>query len=161
MSNVTELKHYTNYPVCGFCTTAWDVIYGRVRSATSPGTWVGYCRWGGCDPDVWDHVDESTGWPTGWKLNNRGLPICYEGGKRGKLTTPKPDNRCFHRRDDNSTTAPWRKNGNALRNQVEKRRLKLKGMPVEEIEWDLDEPEELVETPAAGGSWADDDDLWG
>jgi hypothetical protein len=162
MSNPTEIKHYTNYPVCGFCNTAWDVIYGRIRSATPPATWVGYCKFGGCDPDVWDFIDEDTGWPTNWKLNKRGFPLCYTSGKHGTISVPKFDNRVYHRRANDDRNAPWRKTSQALRNQVEKRGRKLKSLDFDDLEWDGIEDDESEETVsvAAGASWADDEDIW-
>jgi hypothetical protein len=143
MSDATKLSHYMNYPVCGYCTNAWDVIYGRKRSRTSPMQWVSYCKVGGCDPDVWDHIDEGTGWPPGWKLADNGLPLGYSKSNK-PLKIPATDDRVYHRRASDDPKAPWRNITNKLRREWGEKVAKKKGLTADEIDWEDDDLQELV-----------------
>lgn len=149
MSDPTNLHHYMNFPVCGFCTNAWDIVYGRMRSTTSPARFVEWCRVGGCDPDIWDFIDDGTGWPVGWKLSKHtGLPLCYKDPKKWPLEIPEYDNRVYHRRKNDDPGAPWRKIMISLHNRQAKVKSESnKPTAFEDIEWDDDE--------------ADDEDLFG
>jgi hypothetical protein len=184
----TNIKHYMNFPVCGFCNTAWDVLYGRIRSATSPAQWVGYCKAGGCDPDIWDFIDEGTGWPNGWKLGFKGMPLFYGDPKKNKVKFPPTDNRVYHRRATDDQNAPWRKFMVRLNNLSIKESEKRRNVSFDDLEWEgADDPlddiededlfgphgDDVVQQAQAGvltkkkpakkaapASWADDDDLW-
>src|SRR4051794_1839621 len=101
MGNPAQLKHYANYPVCGFCINAWDIVYQRTRSNTSAARWVDYCKVVGCDPDIWDYLDMETGWPKGWPM--KGEPEMPDWDKLPK--PPEQDNRVYHKRRDSSPTA--------------------------------------------------------
>lgn len=160
MSNPTELRHYSQFPVCGYCNTAWDIIFMRQRSGTSPAEWVGFCRSGGCDPDVWDFIDEGTGWPNGWKMGDHGLPKWYRTGKVPPM--PETDNRVFHRRASDDPHAPWRKNMVALANKNQKLKEAKKGINLDDVAWEGEDEEIEDETPdeQPAGDWADDPDLW-
>jgi hypothetical protein len=45
--------------LCGWCTTATALLRGTVVSKTTPGEFLNKCRHGGCDPDLWDLVDDA------------------------------------------------------------------------------------------------------
>ena len=171
MADVTELRHYTNFPVCGYCMNAWNIIYGRMRTGLSPEKWLGYCRWGGCDPDVWDHIDDRTGWPWGWKVNKEtGWPRCYTDPK-APMPLPDTDNRVYHMRANDDPAAPWRKTSDRLRAARQTRNGKIKGINLDEIEWDEEEitdedvfgpngDEAMDAKMDAGEVDLDDEDLW-
>lgn len=163
MSNATELRHYTHYPMCGYCYNAWNIVYCRTRSLTSPGKWVEWCPSGGCDPDIWDHIDENTGWPEDWKLDSMGHPKGYRNPKKYPLFIPKTDNRVYHLRADDDSNAPWRKTSSRLRNEQIARTAKKKGLTIDDIEWDEDPepsavPPEFTPTSVDDIEWDDDDD---
>jgi len=104
----TQFDHYAHYPMCGWCYNAWDLVYARTRSSVSPMRWLEFCRWGGCDPDIWDMIDEGTGWPHGWSIDAHNVPIAYQADSKIVLDIPDYDNRVFHMRKDNGPSAPWR-----------------------------------------------------
>lgn len=171
-SNPTKFEHYVHYPVCGFCTTAWDVIFQRLRSITSPARWVEYCKWGGCDPDVWDYINEKSGWPYGWKLIAQPT-VVHEPIRVRWDQLPEPpeyDDRVYHKRSPDSTgpAEPWRKVSAKLLRQAQERAERLKNGDFE-IVWD-DEEEDFDEAsvyPVAedqdtddGDNWDDDDIEW-
>ena len=109
--DVTSPKHYQHYPICGFCMAVWDMIYLRTRLAGNPTEHLNLCKWGGCDPDIWDYLDEKTGFPLGWRVKN-GV-VKWDRDKLRKHMPPY-DNRVYHKRRDNSGTAPWRHNSSRL-----------------------------------------------
>lgn len=140
MTDVTELRHYTHYPVCGFCTEAWDVIYVRSRSTTSPADWVGFCKHGGCDPEVWDFLDDDDGWPLHWEIGKNGRPVGYLKDRRGELFPAKFDNRVFHRRSGNEESAPWRKAEIRLLREAQEKKAKIKNLDVNDpLLWGSDD----------------------
>jgi hypothetical protein len=157
----TTIKHYTHLPMCGFCVNAWDVIYGRVRTLISCEQWIGYCKWGGCDPDVWEYIDEITGWPIGMKLNKQGKPKAFYDHKI-VIEIPPFDNRVYHRRSDSGDNAPWRKVSVQLMKAWQERTAKIKGIKIEDVEWEdsiYPDPNytEPVQTKVVD---LDDPDLW-
>ena len=155
-TEVTDIAHYAGYPMCGYCYNAWDAIYGRSRSLLSPARWIDFCPVGGCDPDVWDHLDEDTGWPTGWKVGGNGMPVAYT--KPGvKLVIPAYDNRVYHMRSDSDAHAPWRKTSVRLTKAAQEKSARRKGISLTEVQWDDDEP---VEATVAGGVSLEDADIW-
>lgn len=183
MSNATEIKHYTNFPVCGFCMNAWDIVYGRMRAHTSPMTFLSFCRHGGCDPDIWEHIDEGTGWPDKWKLNDKGLPQWWFEKAPKNVKIPVTDNRVYHLRADSDSHAPWRNVMPRLMREWQARIAKRKGIDLNgnDLEWDEamydddEEPGPVVPAkpvkaaskkaaptpaPAPAADWSDDDDLW-
>jgi hypothetical protein len=100
-------RHYMRLPMCGYCMNAWDMIYMRLRpGTTSPARWIEFCHVGGCDPDVWDFIDEGTGWPNGFVLNDHGVDW-METVER--YQPPDHDNTVFHRRLSDGDGARWRK----------------------------------------------------
>lgn len=113
--------------ICGFCQTAWDIVYGRCRSNTSPGTWVGYCARGGCDPDIWDYVEVD--------------------GTVGYQTPPFVE-RLYHRRNHRNPhgwdfKAPRQRVSYTPEEMLERevnQRIAQK-QKADEIEWDTDEEE--------------------
>ena len=124
------------YPVCGFCMTAWDMIYQRTRTGTPASQWVNYCKFGGCDPDVWDYISEGSGWPNKWKLKPNGRPDW------SKLPDPPPaDDRCFHKRADSGSNAPWRKYGAKLLKESQEASHRRRNIQDHEVIWDEDEDE--------------------
>ncbi len=81
-------KHYVRLPICGYCGNAWDIVFGRPPWHKGPGRytaeeWLGHCRVGGCDPDIWEFLED---------------PFVVEY-----------DNRVYHRREDDEPNAPWRR----------------------------------------------------
>lgn len=98
-------------PMCGHCYTAWDLLYGRIRSNTTIRQWLEYCRWGGCDPDVWDFLDDN-GEPTG--------------------EVPTYNRNLYHRRADD-TPSGWRFSNK------KKAVATVPRKPAEDIEWDTEE----------------------
>jgi hypothetical protein len=153
MSNPATFEHYAHYPVCGYCINAWDIVYQRMRMSTSPAQWVDYCKVFGCDPDIWDYLDPETGWPRDWPMV--GEP---EVPKWSNLPIPPdPDNRVYHKRDNDGQNAPWRKVGRALTNKAIEARADFNMIdPVDRAEWDDDE-DNVVELLVADLS---DADLW-
>jgi len=133
--DVTDLRHYTNFPICGFCYNAWDIIFGRQRTLISCEKWLSFCRWGGCDPDVWDFIDEKTGWPKGMKLNKQGQPKVFFDHKL-VIEVPVYDNRVYHRRANSDDNAPWRKTSDRLRGEAMKRKARIKGINLDDVEWE-------------------------
>jgi hypothetical protein len=121
--------------ICGFCNTAWDLVYKRCRSVTSVGQWVGYCREGGCDPDIWDYIDD-----------NGGL---------AEDEVPEFMPHLFHRRDHNNPYG-W-KFGKRARAESEGRvsytpqqlyekqlaERQAQKAAADEIEWDSDDEEDI------------------
>lgn len=94
MADLLNPNHYYRLPICGFCQNAWDMLFQRPPWASrpgsmSPGEWVNLCPVGGCDPDVWDYLNEFTGEPNGVK--------------------PKGNNATYHRRLTDDHSAAWRK----------------------------------------------------
>jgi hypothetical protein len=162
MSNVTQFEHYMRYPMCGYCNSAWDVIYQRLRMHTSPEQWLGYCPVGGCDPDIWDYIDERTGWPLKWKMQPNGFRPRWD-----KLPPiPDYDDRCYHKRGGDGPSEPWRKVSAKLLRIAQERSAAKRGISVEELEWDDDEeptPEPAPEVTDADDDieWDDDDIEWG
>ena len=157
-SNPTQFEHYMHYPICGHCTTAWDIIYKRQRAHTySPRFWLEKCRFGGCDPDVWDYLDDSTGWPLGWKIRG-GHPVWKQVVK---VVPPDPDPRVFHKREfynDANPHAPWRTmSARLLKMAQEQSALRRNGVPDDQIKWDDDDYAEPDEPTVAD---PDDDDIW-
>lgn len=133
--DVTDLRHYVSYPVCGFCMNAWDMIYGRKRTGTNCEKWLGFCKWGGCDPDVWEYLDERTGWPWGWKINPKTMtPRVFE--TLMEIPIPDYDNRVYHMRRSDDPGAPWRKTSERLRAARLAKNGKVKGINLEDVEWD-------------------------
>jgi len=163
-----------HYPICGSCYSAWDVIYDRGRVGnqwgkhSSPADILHGCKFGGCDPDVWEFIDEETGWPIGVPLGpNSGKPIAYawrrdaEGGKGHFNVEAEYDDRVFHRRSpeaEASANPPYTATGIRLQKENIAKGAKKKGLSMDDPDiWgdDEDEDEEPVETPAE-----DDDDIW-
>ena len=150
--NLLDDRHYVKLPICGFCQNAWDILFARApwsRSAhgTAPGQMVRYCRVGGCDPDIWEYLDEDGDW------NGRKV---------------KGNNGTFHRRLDNDSAAPWRKGWPRIvaafsvrrNSQYESVRDKngfvvSKVLSEDSIEWDEEdeEPEETVEAVVVDPVW--------
>lgn len=164
MSDATQLSHYTNYPMCGYCTNAWNIVFGRSRTIISCERWLKYCKWGGCDPDIWEYLDERTGWPLGWKVDPKTMwPRCFTDSKV-KLPIPDFDNRVFHMRANDDPTAPWRKTSERLRAAAIDRKGKIKGIKVEDItDWNDGGPEEEpdpAEQEFHEATDLDDPDLW-
>jgi hypothetical protein len=97
--------------MCGYCNTAWEIICGNMTSGTLLLDWIDMCSTGGCDPDLWEYVDEKTG-----GLDLAVLPPEFVPG------LPRTDVHRAHR------AGPYRK---------EKPQPKVKKVPVieEEIEW--------------------------
>jgi hypothetical protein len=65
------------------------------------------CRVGGCDPDVWDYIDDATGWPIDFSFHDDGhvdWPDTIE-----TYPVPDYDNAVFHRRGHDGEGAQWRK----------------------------------------------------
>lgn len=151
--DVTNINHYDHYPLCGFCMNAWDIVYLRMRTRhTTAVKWVEMCKVGGCDPDIWEYLDEDTCWPIGWPVGDNGEPI-WE--KVAKLPLPKPDNRCRHRRNDDSERAPWRKYGPRLAALASARvRGEKEVAETEEDIWDDPPPAKVAAKVAL------DDDIW-
>lgn len=107
-ARVDDHRHYMRLPMCGYCMNAWDMIYMRQRPAiTSPASWIGYCRVGGCDPDVWEFLDDATGWPVGFVMADNGHVNWAETIET--YEPPEHDNTVFHRRLSESDTAAWRR----------------------------------------------------
>jgi hypothetical protein len=108
MSALDDFRHYMRLPMCGYCINAWDIIYQRMRPGLkSPQEWLAYCHVGGCDPDVWNFLDEETGWPHGF--------VFLQGGRVDWQQTlddyevPAHDDTVYHRRANNGEAARWRK----------------------------------------------------
>lgn len=140
MGDVKNFKFYMNYPVCGFCMSAWDIVFQRRRGGLPPQQWVNYCKVGGCDPEIWEYLDDDTGWPKGWKLRSNGWPDWKKLPK-----PPKANNDCYHRRDDDGVHAPWRKNSLKLLRQAQMKFEKQRNITDEQIRWDEEEePEQAV-----------------
>lgn len=164
----TKFEHYVHYPVCGFCMTAWDLIFQRLRSITSPQRFVEWCKVGGCDPDVWDYIDERSGWPYGWKLIAQPTvatqPIRVKWNKLPE--PPEYDDRVYHKRspDSKGPSEPWRRtSAQLLKKAQEKNERKRNGEFVIEWDGDDDEDEEPVETVVEATEeieWDDDDIEW-
>lgn len=139
MADATELSHYTNYPMCGYCSNAWDIIYGRQRTIISCERWLSYCKWGGCDPEVWEHIDERTGWPIGMKIDKAtGWPKCFTDIKATVLI-PEYDNRVYHMRENSADNAPWRKVSERLRQAAIARKGKIKNIDLKDVDFGDDE----------------------
>jgi hypothetical protein len=135
--------------MCGYCMNAWDMIYMRRRSGiTTPAAWIGYCRVGGCDPDVWDFLDDTTGWPKGFVFKpGDGGHVDWEKTIK-KYKMPEPDNRVYHRRFDDSDGAAWRRNSARMTAAFHAVRLAKTdengALKDELIVWDDDEAVEVV-----------------
>lgn len=165
MSDPTQIDHYMAYPLCSFCTTAWDVIYDRLRAGNkygqyaSPAEILNDCKVGGCDPDIWNYIDDETGWPIGVKLSpNTGHPICYaykrnaEKGKGRFKVYADYDNRLHHRSDEAARAwvqpgqAPYHRVGERLMKQNlaknERRKAAINGTDVNDESLWADEEEE-------------------
>ena len=137
MGNPAEFEHYKKYPMCGFCTNAWDIIYQRSRHLTSPVVWVGeYCPVGGCDPEVWDYLNSTTMWPKGFKVSKKtGMP---NWDKLPNL--PDHDDRVFHKRKTDGPNAKWRRTSNALlKKAIEAHEAFRLEDPTDRAEWDDEE----------------------
>jgi hypothetical protein len=111
--------------ICGYCSTAWDLVYKRQRSVTSAEQWVGYCKEGGCDPDIWDYVD---------------LP---------DDEVPQYMPHLFHRRDHSrphgwqfSRKAKVQYSQEEFQEKELQERIEQKAV-ADEIEWDTDDEEEI------------------
>jgi hypothetical protein len=156
MSGVTDFEHYMNYPVCGYCNTAWDIVMQRMRAITPPGRWLDWCPCGGCDPDIWDFLDDDTGWPWDWPYDARtGRPVWSKIPKEIMAA----DNRCYHRRTDSGPNAPWRKNSEKLRKKSIERAEKRRNITASDIDWDEVE-EEVRETVPPTPESSDEDIDW-
>lgn len=169
MSDATQFKHYMSYPMCGFCTNAWDIIYARQRSGLSCEQWLDKCKVGGCDPDVWEYIDTRTGWPLGWKIDKAtGRPKVYQDEKL-EIPIPEYDDRVFHMRKPDrgnlyNPNAPWRKISERLRAESIRRKERLRKLSpddpslFDDDDEDLfdEEDDERVTVPAD----LDDPDLW-
>ncbi len=166
-TNATQLRHYVHYPLCGFCQSAWDVIYQRLLNlqresghplnpGAAPLTSLTHCRWGGCDPDIWDYVNMQTGWPRGWKVSRRtGRPNLERLPE-----PPSPYPKVFHLRAEYHSPdhAAWRRTSTRLTNEAIERKRDAKAI--------LSDPGELDiwnEPPSSNGSSVDlnDPELWG
>lgn len=162
MSNVAQFSHYVRYPICGYCSTAWDILFQRTRSSTSPGRWLEYCKVGGCDPDVWEFIDEATGWPESWPFDSKAHRI--EWGEVDPEDVPPHDDRCFHRRSQfhSPDNAPWRKISDKLLAQAHERRNLLKARRAANLDLEFDDDEEEVDEPVEAVTLPnlDDDDMW-
>lgn len=134
---VTQLKFYMNYPLCGHCTVAWDMVYQRQRCSVSPEHTLRLCPAGGCDPEIWDFLDDLTGYPLGWQLRSNGRPDW-----KNLPEPPMADNDCFHRRDREDDKAPWRRHSAALLREVHRRNEAKRNQSDDEIVWDADEDDE-------------------
>lgn len=164
MGDPTKLSHYMNYPICGACMSAWDIIYDRLRVGNkyrnymSPAECLDGCKVGGCDPDIWDFIDEETGWPLGVELgDNSGQPVAYafrrETG-RGRFVIVAPyDNRLYHRSDSDARdwvspgSAPYHRTSERLQKEniarTEKHKAAMAGINLEdESLWDDDDEED-------------------
>jgi len=155
MSDPTEFDHYQNYPLCGFCYHAWDIIYGRVRSHTSPDVFLGMCPHAGCDPYIVDYISDETGWPPGWQLDERGVPLAYSDPGRFKLKIPEYNNRVFHMRRDSGPGAAWRQTSQRLLKEGQKFSSKDRESRRVENIFDYEDEE-----PAMVPVDLDDPDLW-
>jgi len=116
--------------------------------------WLSKCPVGGCDPDVWDHVNMTTHWPKGWKVSRTtGLP------NRAKLPpVPEHDDRTYHKRKTEGPNAKWRRTANVLDNQaIAARAARRLEDPTDRAEWDEDVE---VAKPAILVPSLEDDDLW-
>jgi hypothetical protein len=121
-----------------------------MRTLISPEKFLSYCRWGGCDPDIWDHLDGKTGWPLGMKLDKHGKPKAFYNHSIA-ISIPEYDNRVFHLRANSDDNAPWRKTSVRLLAEAGKRKARIRGIKIEDIEWDEPEAEPVD---------LDDPDLW-
>lgn len=154
MGDPTKFEHYARYPMCGFCTNAWDIIYQRMRTHTNPEEWLNYCPVHGCDPDVWDYINLTTHWPKGWKVfRETGMPNWKKMPPK-----PTPDDRVFHKRATDGLNAKWRRTSNALLNKAQDAKADHKMIdPVDLAEWDDADAAPPVQLLVAD---LDDDDLW-
>ena len=167
-TSVIDQRHYVNLPMCGFCVNAWDVIYMRARPGTiSPQRWIEFCHHGGCDPDVWDYIDQETEWPPGFVFLESGhvdWPETVEA-----YVVPDHDDRVFHMRLSEGPGAAWRKimpklaaTFSATRGAGRYENGTVKD---EDIQWDEpDEPEPeddgiQEDVSDAGDEFVDDDDI--
>lgn len=159
----TKFDHYVSYPVCGFCMSAWDIIFQRMRALTSPQRFVEWCKVGGCDPDVWDYIDDRSGWPYGWKLIAQPSVPDVPIRVKWKLLPEPPefDDRVYHKRspDSKGPNEPWRRTSTQLLKQAQaKAERKRNGDFV--IEWDDDEDEDNPDpVDAVETDDADDDGI--
>lgn len=169
MADATMLKHYVNYPVCGFCMNAWDILYGRQRTTISCEKWLSFCHWGGCDPDIWDYLDERTGWPLGTKIDPKTMWPRYFTNHNLAIPIPEYDNRVYHMRETEDDRAPWRKTSDRLRAEYAKVKAGRKPIDLNEVAWD--DEEEITDEDVFGpfgddavdamqGVDLDDPDLW-
>ena len=160
---LTDLGFYMNWPMCGHCATAWDVIYQRLRSSASPEHYVNLCPVGGCDPEIWDFLDDRTGWPVGWELDSRHIPIWSE-----LPDPPLAEPQAYHRREllvDSNPHAPWRKVWDRLHKENQKRNERRAKRTDDELDWDEPEPDEddsdedddQADIPEDEWDWGDDD----
>jgi hypothetical protein len=136
--------------MCGFCQNVWDLIYQRRQMTTDCERWLALCPAGGCDPDVWDHINRTTHWPKGWKV--------YKNTRQpnwSKLPPPpETDDRVYHKRKTDGPNAKWRRFSRVLDNAaIAARAAYREEDPVDRAEWDEEEkPSKVIDL--------DDDDLW-
>lgn len=153
MTGLRDLDFYMHYPVCGFCRTAWDIVYQRQRSLTPPSRWVEWCKVGGCDPEIWDFLDDDTGWPLDWMIDVRTGRPDWDFMPE----VPLHDNDAIHRAKDMGPNAPWRKISLRLVKQWQDKEERRRNITADELQWDEDLPDEPVEADEVP---SDDDIEW-
>ena len=152
---LTDLRFYMQWPMCGHCSIAWDLIYQRLRSPASPAHYLRLCTVGGCDPEIWDFLDDRTGWPVGFKLKGNGMPDWSR-----LPDPPMAENETFHRRDRDDDKAPWRNVWERLRKENLKREARRKNIADEDLDFGDDEEDEDEEDDTESTYVADEDLEW-
>jgi hypothetical protein len=92
-------------------------------------------------------LNEETGYPKGWKVDEHGVPLNYINADKYKIPIPDYDDRVFHKRiladDKGKTGAPWRRISERLTAQAIARSAKRRaGVPIEDIKWEDEEEDE-------------------